>query len=253
MASAVAIFNACVVVYLDTKVTRSIAALVLRAVIIVDELDTLHGNVEHLVTYRNRFPGDGRFTITKANRMLFKIEMRSFRYEEIAKVVENTHENGSVTCRIDQFPVNFLIDSGSAINTVTKDVWNTLVNGGAKVYKKKFQCDRPFTPYATQTPLRVVVVFEAWITVNDTKPKRYAGFFVVEAANKSLLGKSTAEYLKVLKVGLDVQNIEMEKQSFLKFPNVQVKLSIDKYMPPRKIVSLRIPESMKEKVDKKIL
>ncbi|XP_055615229.1 uncharacterized protein K02A2.6-like [Toxorhynchites rutilus septentrionalis] len=169
----------------------------------------------------------------------------------VAMVEEKT--NGTIICMIDKFPVNFLIDSGSAINTVTEKVWNILVTGGAAIFKRKFQCDRRFIPYATQTPLNVVAVFEAWITVNDTKPKCYAEFFVVEGANKSLLSKSTAEFLKVLKVGLDVQNIEMEKDPFPKFPNVQVKLSIDNSVPPRKIVYLRIPEPMKKKVDEKIL
>lgn len=128
---------------------------------------------------------------------------------------------------IDRLPVLFLIDSGAAINTVTENVWNELKNSNASIYKKRLQCDRQFTAYASNCPLRVKAIFEGWISVNDTKPKNYAEFFVVEGANKSLLSKSTAEELKVLKVGLEVQSIEI-KQPFPKFPNIQVKLSIDK-------------------------
>lgn len=165
----------------------------------------------------------------------------------------NSENSGIIMCKIDKFPVGFLIDSGSAINTVTEEVWHSLNNSGAAIFKKKFQCDRRFTAYASRMPLRVVVVFEAWISVNDIKPKCYAEFFVIEGAKKSLLSKSTAENLKILKVGLDVQSIEVEKSPFPKFPNIQVKLSIDKSVPPRKLAYLRIPEPMKRKVDQKIL
>lgn len=160
--------------------------------------------------------------------------------------------NGIITCKIDQHPVTFLIDSGAAINTVTEQVWEELVRGNAVLFKRRFHCDRKFLAYAAQEPLRVLTIFEAWISINESKPKSYAEFFVVEGSQKSLLSKRTAEDLKVLKVGLEVQNIEVKTEAFPKFPNVQVKLSIDRQVPPRKIAYLRIPAAMEEKVDRKI-
>lgn len=121
-----------------------------------------------------------------------------------------------------------------------------------KLYKKKFHCDRRVTAYASQDPLEVLMIFEAWISVNDVKPKAYAEFFVVKGARRSLLSKRTAEDLKVLKVGLDVHNIDLENGSFPKFPNIQVKLAIDESVPPRKVAYLRIPAAMEEKVDLRI-
>lgn len=97
------------------------------------------------------------------------------------------------------------------------------------------------------------LVFEAWISVNDTKPKSYAEFFVIEGANKCLLSKRTAEDLKVLKVGLDVFRVETKENPFPKFPNVEVKLSIDQSVTPRKIAYLRVPAPVEHKVDSKIL
>ncbi|XP_062538003.1 uncharacterized protein K02A2.6-like [Armigeres subalbatus] len=77
-------------------------------------------------------------------------------------------------------------------------------------------------------------------------------FFVIDGANKSLLSKTTAEELNVLKVGLDVHQVEESVAPFPKFPNVQVKLSVDLSVPPKKIAYLRIPEPLKHKVDEKI-
>lgn len=91
------------------------------------------------------------------------------------------------------------------------------------------------------------MVFEAWISVNETKTKSYAEFFVIEGANKCLLSKRTAEELKVLKVGLDVFGVIIEDKPFPKFPDVQVKLSIDKTVLPRKIAYLRVPAPLEHK------
>lgn len=65
-------------------------------------------------------------------------------------------------------------------------------------------------------------MFEAWISVNSVKPRNYAEFFVIQGANKCLLSKRTAEDLKILKVGLDVCNINITQEPFPKFPNIQV-------------------------------
>ena len=66
------------------------------------------------------------------------------------------------------------------------------------------------------------------------------------------MSKTTAEELNVLKVGLDVCQVDVTESPFPKFPNVQVKLSVDPTIPPKKVAYLRIPEPMKDKVDEKI-
>lgn len=162
----------------------------------------------------------------------------------------------SVLCQIDNVPVEFVIDSGSSINAVTEDVWNELITKKAKIFSKKYQCDRKFYAYANRDPLNVSAIFEAWISVNPTKPTSYAELFVIEGARKSLLSKRTSEDLRVLKIGLDVLHVDRDVETevnasvkpFPKFPGVQVKLSIDPTVPPRKIAYLRIPSALEKKV-----
>lgn len=167
---------------------------------------------------------------------------------------QNALNSGSVLCQIDEVPVKFIIDSGSSINAVTEAVWNELVTKKAIIFRKKYQCDRKFYAYANSDPLNVSAIFEAWISVNPTKPKSYAEFFVIEGARKSLLSKRTSEDLRVLKIGLDVlhvgRDVEMDPsvKPFPKFPGVQLKLSIDHTVPPRKIAYLRIPSALEQKV-----
>lgn len=127
-----------------------------------------------------------------------------------------------------------------------------LVTNNARLFKKKYQCNRQFTAYACQEPLQVQAIFEAWVTINETKPKNYAEFFVIQGAQRSLLSKRTAEDLKVLKVGLEVQSILQEKVPFPKFPNILLKLSIDRTVAPRKLAYVKIPVAMEDKVNQKL-
>lgn len=156
--------------------------------------------------------------------------------------------DGSILCQIDNVRVEFLIDSGASINTVTENVWNELNKKNASIFKKKYKCDRQFHAYASSEPLDVSAIFEAWISVNPSKPKTYAEFFVVKEARKCLLSKRTSEELRVLKVGLDVLHVDTNVKPFPKFPGVLVKLSIDQTVPPMKIAYLRVPAAMEKKV-----
>ncbi|XP_058458875.1 uncharacterized protein K02A2.6-like [Malaya genurostris] len=189
---------------------------------------------------------------TLRNEVDFNREARcSGRHEEITPMKVNPND-GTIVGFIDKLPVKFLIDSGATINTVTNLVWEKLIASNARIFKKKFKCDRQFIAYASEEPLRVIAIFEAWITINETKPKNYAELFVIQGAQKCLLSKRTAEDLKILKVGLEVQTITQKKVEFPKFPNVQVKLSIDYTVPPRKLAYLRIPVALENKVSQKL-
>lgn len=145
----------------------------------------------------------------------------------------------------------FLIDSGAAINTITEGMWRKLYLDNAEIHKRNYDCNRILKAYASESPLRVVAVFVAEISISDLKPKCCDEFFVVKGATKSLLSKRTAEYLKVLKVGLSVQSVEACK-TFPMFPNVQVKLSIDESVPPRKLSYYRVPAPMEDRVNAKL-
>ncbi|XP_055590420.1 uncharacterized protein K02A2.6-like [Uranotaenia lowii] len=155
-------------------------------------------------------------------------------------------------CKLDNYSVEFLIDSGASINTITEEVWQSIKFNRVKIFNLKHDCDRQFLAYASQTPLQVLAVFEAHISVDASKPKTYAEFFVVECANRCLLSKRTAEEMKVLKVGLEVQQISDHVEPFPKFPGIQLKLSIDPKVAPKKIAYIRIPIAMEAKVDAKI-
>lgn len=145
-----------------------------------------------------------------------------------------------------------VIDSGAPINTVTERDWETLISSKAMLRNAKDNCSRVFRAYAAAAPLRILKTFEAVISVHENKPSTYAEFFVIEGARNSLLSKETAEEMKVLKVGLDVQAVCEGRSPFPKFPGVLVRLEIDRSVVPKKSAFYRIPAAVYDSVTSKL-
>lgn len=75
------------------------------------------------------------------------------------------------------------------------------------------------------------------------KPSIVADFLVVKEGRRSLLSRSTAGDLKLLKLGISVNNCDISNRinKFPKVPDVLVKFSIDKSIPPTKNAYYNVP------------
>lgn len=147
--------------------------------------------------------------------------------------------------------MEFLIDSGSPVNTIPWETYEKLVKEKAKLFEVKTKCSRTFYGYSSEVPLEIARTFRAKVYVNDQKPSVVAEFFVVMGAKRALLGKPTAEALKVLKVGLDVSAIN-DVEEFPKTPGFQVSFEIDHSVEPKKSAYFRVPLSVEEMVERKL-
>lgn len=162
-------------------------------------------------------------------------------------------EDGVICCFLDHVPIRFMIDSGAPINTVTEEGWQLIKERGARIFNVKTNCAREFKPYASCHPLTIICTFKAWITINDEKPKSFAEIFVVQGGKRSFLCKRTAEELKILKVGLTVQAVEVVgRKHFPKFPNILVKLVVDRAVAPKKVFYYRVPVAVEKTVNDKL-
>jgi transposase InsO family protein len=103
--------------------------------------------------------------------------------------------------------------------------------------------------------ITVFLSFSAVIKVMDAeKPIVYGKFMVVESNSHAILGRETAEALKVLKTGLEVNTLEMgdSDEVFPCIPNKLVHLNIDRTITPIQIPRVRIPVALEEPVKKRI-
>lgn len=99
-----------------------------------------------------------------------------------------------------------LIDSGSEYNIIDESSWFYIQQNNAEIYNIRNSCSKIFKAFATTTTLRIKLVFNANIRVGS-REEMDVEFFVIENAEISLLGKSTAIKLGVLKIGLNCRNV----------------------------------------------
>lgn len=139
-------------------------------------------------------------------------------------------------CKIGGLKIPFMIDSGASIDTVSEAMWNELSGaykrGEAFTYDLKHTSNRSVFAYASRHPLEIKATFKAWVSVaSASKPHQFVEFFVIKGASKSLLSRSTAKRMKLLKIGLEVNEVSVaqggvvieapiERQSLKPFPKV---------------------------------
>lgn len=165
-----------------------------------------------------------------------------------------------VRCRLgSSSPYSFLVDSGADVNIVGGNDWTHLVREFRKGMANLEPIDKSVTSelraYAIETPMVIRCAFKADIEVMDaTKPIVTAEFLVVDEGRRSLLGRSTASELKLLKVGLSVNSCERSTtvKIFPKMPGVQVKFSVDTSVPPEKNAYYNVPAAFREAARKRL-
>lgn len=159
-------------------------------------------------------------------------------------------KDGIITCRIGGVPITMLIDSGSSVNVLTKSDWSCLKSQKASLWDESENPAATLKPYAATSPLLIRKSFHSTIGI-QRKSEKIAKFFVVDNGEISLLGKTTAIQLGVLKIGLSVNQVK-EIVAFPKIKNVQIKLAIDKSIRPVKQPLRRVAVSVESAIENKL-
>jgi hypothetical protein len=120
-----------------------------------------------------------------------------------------------VTCMVNSVKVRMTIDSGADVNTIGEDAWAEMlanhVNGERDLSAIRWGNGRNILhAYAAKEPLRIEASFDAEISISNGKRLASAKFFVIRGAAKSLLGRTTAMELGVLRMGLELNACELE-------------------------------------------
>ena len=94
---------------------------------------------------------------------------------------------------------NVLIDSGSTCNVIGYKIWDYLEQNHVR-YESKAS-DKKLFAYGRRYPIDVVGIFMTEIICKANGAKCVHEFTVIKGNGKSILGKRTAERLKVLRDG----------------------------------------------------
>lgn len=171
-----------------------------------------------------------------------------------------------VNCIIGTECVQFLVDSGATVNTVTVGVWESL-----KACCKSVLHDVELVPqevlrsYAKQSPLEVECSFRAYVGVRgNSRPLQLAKFFVVRGTELSLLGFETSQKLGLIRLGptsnavLDplggdaVCSVQAGSSEFPKVKLAPVKFKVDDTVTPRQIIRYNIPKAFENATNERL-
>lgn len=181
--------------------------------------------------------------------------------QEINEVVEIINclqyiSNEIVTGFIGEVIITFLIDSGSPINTITEEIWQEIKRTQTPIrdVKQQAECQREFHSYANNSPLKVIARFNCKLKISHLECE--AVFFVIQNAHRSLISKSTGEQLGILKVGLNICNVDSDcknkEESFPLLPIEPIELHIDDSITPVKQQYYRVPIAYEAKTREKL-
>lgn len=144
-----------------------------------------------------------------------------------------------------------MVDSGADVNVIGGSDWNDLKHSAGFGDFRTVQSTSPkdLRAYGSQTSMTIEHTFETEITApGPTAPTVTATFYVVQDGLRSLLGRSTASDLGLLKVGPAINALDSEKKvtPFPKVPGVKLKFSVDKTVPPVKNAYYNVPAAYRD-------
>ena len=162
---------------------------------------------------------------------------------------------------------NVLIDSGATCNLVDQGTWETLKSQNVVCTSKA--SDKTLFAYGQSKPIETLGTFRSVIYCKDTDRRCVDEFTVIKGEGNSILGKTTAERLNVLRVGPPTSDqvcsivCEGKGTDFVKsYPEVfsgvgklndfQLKLHVNRDIKPIAQNLRRVPYSLREIVDKKL-
>ena len=185
-----------------------------------------------------------------------------------AFVVGQQCQDGEVTLTIGGVKLKgVLIDSGASCNLIDYETWDNLKRNSVKCDSK--QSDKKLFAYGQKEPIQVAGTFASEIVCEINGKKCVDEFTVFKGTGRPLLGRNTAEKLKVLRVGhvsgVHVSSVMTEgsdtdiRKGYAdiltgvgKLKDYQFKLHLNKDVKPVAQPVRRLPFGLREKVDKKL-
>nr|XP_043068709.1 uncharacterized protein K02A2.6-like [Drosophila bipectinata] len=164
--------------------------------------------------------------------------------------IYSDEEEELINCQIGGHNIALIIDSGSKFNLISQSDWARINKEPTAIFNIRSHSQKQFRGYASEQLLEVIYVFEAPISAVPNV-EVIATFFVIKNGRQSLLGRETAIKLNVLRLGLDVNRVEMTTP-FPKWKGVKIKLWIDPKVIPIQQPVRRIPVALEEKVAAKL-
>ncbi|XP_041786627.1 uncharacterized protein K02A2.6-like [Anopheles merus] len=160
----------------------------------------------------------------------------------------SVNESNVISCMLGGVSLEMMVDSGADANLIPSEMWEELKNRNIAVVSSTKRSSKILRAYGSKKPLTILGTFVAEVAVGGQRIQ--AEFFVVEKGQRCLLGDKTAKQLGILKVGLDINRVQVDPFPKMKGITAKIKMNpqiIPVYQPMR-----RIPIPLEESVDRKL-
>lgn len=164
-------------------------------------------------------------------------------------------------------PIIFLIDSGAEVDVLSEQDWEKLKTQYKKdevvLYDIDNESKRKIMAYAGSSPLKILCTFSAWTEIKrEDKPRSFAKFFVIGGGGRSLLSRRTAIRMKILKLGLQVNNVTArvpegnettaEPAAFPSIPGEVADFDVDESVQPTKNAYYHVPAAYCKRANERL-
>lgn len=158
------------------------------------------------------------------------------------------NDTNILECKIGGVLLDVLVDSGSDVNLIHSTAWETLKQQRVVVYEMQKGGDEVIKGFGSKTPLNILGSFKAKIEIGNKS--ECAKFFVVKEGQRCILGDTTAKALGVLKIGVEVNQVN--NVPFGKIKDVQVQIHMDPTFKPVFQPVRRVPLPYESAVNQKL-
>lgn len=164
--------------------------------------------------------------------------------------VTTIDSNGEMNCEIGGVNVIVVIDSGSKYNLLSQSAWEQMKSQKVAVFNQRQEVSKSFKAYGGQE-LPLLGAFTAIIKFGNQADS--AEFYVVKGRGKILIGRDTASAMGILKIGIEVNDIDAIQTNKLgTIKDVVIDIPIKTDVAPVIQPYRRVPVPLEKLVDKKI-
>ncbi|XP_034192266.2 uncharacterized protein LOC117609734 [Osmia lignaria lignaria] len=164
-------------------------------------------------------------------------------------------EGQSMDVKIGGIILNMLIDSGAQCNVVDENTWKWCKDRKIVCETSRY-VDKCIYPYGHDTALELLGQFRCDVEVENRKVR--ASFVVLKGKGRPILGYKTAKELEILRIGLQVNEIDIKREDsdifrgIGKLKDFKLTIPIDRSHPPVAQPVRRLPFKLRDQINKQL-
>ncbi|XP_055640002.1 uncharacterized protein K02A2.6-like isoform X1 [Toxorhynchites rutilus septentrionalis] len=160
------------------------------------------------------------------------------------------NNSNMIKCVVGGINLEMLVDSGAEVNLVSELAWERLKAEGIRIKSSERGSMHVLKGYASDQPMTILGTFVADIAIEENLAE--ARFFVIKSGQRCLLGDTTAKELGVLKIGVNINQIDEKIETLSKINDLQIHIHMNQTLKPVFQPVSKLPVALEDAVNRKL-